>query len=250
MAPRKINAAASAASAPVGAEVPVVAPPAAVVEETPAAVVAPATPAPLEADPAVPAPTAPTAPAPAAPQTLTDRLQTLTEGVASVLTASKDLGALAKDMALALKQLHKDIAQVERANAKRTRKAAAAAAATAGDASSGEAAPERKLSGFLAPVLLSDQMYEFLGIEKGTKVARNEATRRITDYVKANNLNDKDDGRTLHPDAKLLALLSPTPAAEEKVTYASLQSLIKHHFFKKDAAIAAAAVPVPEPVAV
>ena len=45
----------------------------------------------------------------------------------------------------------------------------------------------RILSGFAMPSLLSDELYTFLNIEKGTKIPRKDVTRMINEYIKNNN---------------------------------------------------------------
>lgn len=101
---------------------------------------------------------------------------------------------------------------------------------------------DRPLSGFAMPSLLSDELYEFLDLEKGTKVPRKDVTRMINTYIKNNELRDEADRRTIRPNAALHKIFRSTDADE--ISYFNLQKFMKHHFLKetdtKARAIAAA----------
>jgi chromatin remodeling complex protein RSC6 len=88
-----------------------------------------------------------------------------------------------------------------------------------------------KLSGFEKPTLISDELAVFFGKEKGSRMARTEVSKMIHKYVKDNSLQNKDNRRIIHPDAKLKKLLD---SKDEELTYFNLQKYLKHHF-KKDA---------------
>jgi chromatin remodeling complex protein RSC6 len=95
---------------------------------------------------------------------------------------------------------------------------------------SGNRAP----SGFVKPTRISDELASFLGKASGTEMARTEVSREINAYIRANKLQDKENGRKIHPDAKLGALLK-TKSSDE-LTYFNLQRFMKHHFIKLEAA--------------
>ena len=102
----------------------------------------------------------------------------------------------------------------------------------------------RTPSGFAKPTYLSPEMCEFLDIPSGTELARTEVTKRVLGYVKEKELQNKEQKRVIDMDAKLKKLLNP--AADEQVTYFSIQRLLKVHYLKPDAVAAAAAVPAPK----
>ena len=85
-------------------------------------------------------------------------------------------------------------------------------------------------SGFAMPSLLSQEMYEFLGIKEGTRVLRQDVTKRLNAYIKDNNLRREDDKRYILPDATLMKILRCTE--KDEVSYFTLQRFIKHHFIK------------------
>jgi chromatin remodeling complex protein RSC6 len=90
---------------------------------------------------------------------------------------------------------------------------------------------KRPLSGFAMPSLLSDELYAFMSIEKGTKVPRKDVTMFINEYVKKNDLREKTDRRTIIPDEPLHKIFKST--SDNKITYFNLQSYLKHHFVKQ-----------------
>ena len=99
----------------------------------------------------------------------------------------------------------------------------------------------RKPSGFASPVLVSDQLYDFLsiyGIKKSDPIARTDVTRYITTYIKENNLQNPKYRREIIADDKLRSILGEpfelkdkTNKDSEKVyTYLQLQKYLSHHF--------------------
>jgi upstream activation factor subunit UAF30 len=99
-------------------------------------------------------------------------------------------------------------------------------------------AGNRQPSGFVKPTKISDELAKFLGIASGSEMARTDVTRGINTYIRAQNLQDKDNGRKINPDAKLAALLNLKKSDE--LTYFNLQRYMSPHFAKSAAAVAAA----------
>jgi chromatin remodeling complex protein RSC6 len=86
----------------------------------------------------------------------------------------------------------------------------------------------RQPSGFVKPTRISDELATFLGKENGVEMARTQVTREINNYIRANSLQDKDNGRHINPDEKLSALLKIPDG--ENLTYFNLQKYMKHLF--------------------
>jgi chromatin remodeling complex protein RSC6 len=96
----------------------------------------------------------------------------------------------------------------------------------------------RSPSGFVKPTLISDELATFLGKGKGTQMARTEVTREINAYIRANQLQDKTNGRRINADTNLASLLKLTSG--EELTYFNLQRYMSPHFAKSSAAVATA----------
>ena len=100
----------------------------------------------------------------------------------------------------------------------------------------------RAPSGFVKPTLISNELAAFLGKPEGSVLARTEVTREVNAYIRAQKLQDKDNGRKINPDAKLLKLLKLKKG--EELTYFNLQKYMAAHFAKSVPAAAAAAAAV------
>jgi upstream activation factor subunit UAF30 len=91
-------------------------------------------------------------------------------------------------------------------------------------------AGNRAPSGFVKPTRISDELAKFLDKPSGSEMARTEVTRDINKYIRTHNLQDKDNGRKIIPDAKLAALLKLKKTDE--LTYFNLQRYMSPHFAK------------------
>lgn len=91
---------------------------------------------------------------------------------------------------------------------------------------------DRPKSGFVKPTRISDELAKFLNKEVGTEMARTEVSKEINQYVVANNLRDKNNGRIILPDNKLSKLLKV--GKTDEVTYFNLQRYLKPHFIKAE----------------
>jgi chromatin remodeling complex protein RSC6 len=98
---------------------------------------------------------------------------------------------------------------------------------------------QRAPSGFVKPTLVTNDLADFLGKPHGTEMARTEVTREINKYIRANSLQDAQNGRKINPDDKLAKLLNLKKSDE--LTYFNLQRYMSPHFPKSAAATAATA---------
>jgi len=106
-------------------------------------------------------------------------------------------------------------------------------------------ASNRAPSGFVKPTKISDELASFLGKDLGVEMARTDVTREINTYIRANNLQDKENGRKINPDGKLAKLLKLDTT--DILTYFNLQKYMSPHFakaIKEDASVVAASVVV------
>ena len=97
----------------------------------------------------------------------------------------------------------------------------------------------RAPSGFVKPSPISDELAVFLGKDKGVEMARTDVTREINNYIKANSLQDKQNGRKIIPDTALCKLLNITD--DITLTYFNLQRYMGPHFPKSAKNLANAA---------
>ena len=88
----------------------------------------------------------------------------------------------------------------------------------------------RAPSGFVKPTSITQELATFLGKQPGVQMARTEVTREINAYIRANSLQDKENGRIINADEKMKALLK-IPAGEH-LTYFNLQRYMSPHFVK------------------
>jgi chromatin remodeling complex protein RSC6 len=94
----------------------------------------------------------------------------------------------------------------------------------------------RQPSGFVKPTKISDELAKFLEKPVGSEMARTDVTREINKYIRSHNLQDKDNGRKINPDAKLQTLLKIKKTDE--LTYFNLQRYMSPHFFKTEKNVA------------
>ena len=195
--------------------------PAVVVAETPAATPAPKkkagkTVSPVSATPPVVASTTASA-ADALVAATTAPVVSATEYtdfMSKLQQVSTLLSSLRCDFRSLEKKSSRDLKLANKANAKRARK------------QKGNRSP----SGFVKPTLISSELATFLGKEVGTQMARTEVTREINTYIRANSLQDKENGRKINADEKLSSLLKLV--AGEELTYFNLQRYMSPHFIK------------------
>jgi len=101
----------------------------------------------------------------------------------------------------------------------------------------------RAPSGFVRPSLISEELATFLGKPAGSEMARTDVTREINKYIRANSLQDKENGRKIIPDKPLKSLLKLEDSVE--LTYFNLQKYMGPHFPK---VVKVVPEPVPVPV--
>ena len=88
----------------------------------------------------------------------------------------------------------------------------------------------RKPSGFAEATQISDELCDFMGKQKGEKIARTEVTKYICTYIKENDLRKKENKRIINPDNKLKSLLGVNDTSE--ITYFNIQRYMNKHFIK------------------
>ena len=145
--------------------------------------------------------------------------------VESTSSSAKQLGSVLSTLKSDVKVLAKTIAREQKIASKSSK-------------GNRKVSASRKPSGFIKPTLISDELAKFLGKNAGTEMARTDVSKEINMYIRTNNLQDKENGRKIHPDAKLSCLLNIKPG-DEPLTYFNLQRFMKHHFVKTEVAATA-----------
>ena len=148
----------------------------------------------------------------------------LTAQSTEFLAKLNQLGALLASLKTEYRSLEKkwsrEIKTAQKTNAKRKRKSG-----------------NRQPSGFVKPTKISDELAKFLEKPAGTEMARTDVTREINKYIRSHNLQDKENGRKINPDAKLQTLLKLKKTDE--LTYFNLQRYMSPHFSKAEKAVVA-----------
>ena len=92
--------------------------------------------------------------------------------------------------------------------------------------------PNKPPSGFAKPGPISDELREFLKLDKGELIARTEVTKKITEYCKEHNLQKAEDKRSIMVDKALRKLLRL--GKSDELTFFNLQKYMKVHYPNKD----------------
>tara|TARA_B110000114_G_scaffold71006_1_gene75355 strand:- start:1061 stop:1720 length:660 start_codon:yes stop_codon:yes gene_type:complete len=146
--------------------------------------------------------------------------QDFTEFMTKLQQVTQLMSSLRTEFRTLEKKANRELKAAQKANAKRKRKAG-----------------NRSPSGFVKPTLISNELATFLSKPTGTEMARTEVTREINTYIRANNLQDKNNGRKINADTKLSKLLKLKN--DDELTYFNLQKFMSPHFAKSGAAAAA-----------
>ncbi len=161
-------------------------------------------------------PSTPTTPTP-------DAGHSLHELFTSINKAVQDLNSQVSLVKGELRQIEKQVTRemrvLDKMNARRNK-------------NKGNRAP----SGFVKPTKISNDLAVFLGKEPGTMMARTDVTKQITAYIRANDLQDKTNGRLILADDKLKKLLNydekTVTDPKQQLSYFNLQRFLSGHFEK------------------
>ncbi len=89
-----------------------------------------------------------------------------------------------------------------------------------------------KLTGFMKPIEVSEELGNFIGLAPGDLIARTQVTSKINEYCKEKDLQKAKGSPILLPDTPLCKILRVNEGAE--ITFFNLQKHLKHHYPNKD----------------
>ena len=89
---------------------------------------------------------------------------------------------------------------------------------------------QSKKSGFASPLMISEELRTFMGLEPDKKIPRTEVTQYLINYINENNLQDSEKKQHINPDNTLQELLKLKK--EEHLTYFNIQKYMNQHFIK------------------
>lgn len=141
-----------------------------------------------------------------------DKLELVIKDLETLMDASKSLSAR-------MKVFHREALKSTK---KKSRKA---------DVEVDPAAP-KAVASINKPVVISNELCEFLGFPKDTEHSRNEVTTTINKYVKENDLQDPQNKRYIRlegsPSADKLRILLRNP--DQPLTFFNIQRYLKPHY--------------------
>jgi|LauGreSuBDMM15SN_2_FD.fasta_scaffold07763_3 chromatin remodeling complex protein RSC6 len=88
-----------------------------------------------------------------------------------------------------------------------------------------------KPHGFAIPSKVSYELCVFMGKEPGTLIARTEVTKKLTEYITLNGLQNPENKRQIIPDEHLMQLLGED-AKDVFLTHFTMQKYMNRHFEK------------------
>jgi upstream activation factor subunit UAF30 len=179
----------------------------------------------------VPVPTPVLTPAPvAAPETVSETVSVGSDTPNSLSDLFSNLNKSFQSLNSQFSQLKSDFRQVEKQVTREMRVLDKMNARR--NKNKGNRAP----SGFVKPTKISDELAVFLGKESGSLMARTDVTKQITAYIRANDLQDKTNGRLILADDKLKKLLKynekDVTDPKQQLSYFNLQRFLSCHFEK------------------
>ena len=91
---------------------------------------------------------------------------------------------------------------------------------------------KNSLSGFAVPTKITNELAEFLNLEKNIEISRTDVTSLICKYIKDNNLQNPDNKKIIIPDERLKKLFNGYLSEEDQLEFFNIQSYLKYHFIK------------------
>ena len=90
---------------------------------------------------------------------------------------------------------------------------------------------DNKPHGFAIPSKVSEELCIFMKKEPGSLIARTEVTKKLTEYITNNQLQNPENKRQILPDTNLMGLLGEA-AKDVFLTHFTIQKFMNRHFEK------------------
>ena len=90
--------------------------------------------------------------------------------------------------------------------------------------------PSLPPSGFARPGPVSEELRTFLDLGKDDLIARTQVAKKMSEYIKENNLKNPDNNKEIVLDKKLAKLFGVTE--KTKVEFFKIQGFLTKHFIK------------------
>lgn len=85
--------------------------------------------------------------------------------------------------------------------------------------------------GFAKETSISDELCDFIQVERGTKVPRTKITKYLMEYIKTNNLVNPENKKQVVPDEKLWKILGDEARqTPDTLTHFTIQKYMNRHF--------------------
>lgn len=91
---------------------------------------------------------------------------------------------------------------------------------------------KKNVSGFAKPTLISNDLADFLNISRGSKVARTEVTKLLSEYIKKNNIQNPENKKEILLDDNLDKLFGKYIQGKKTIEWFGMQKYLKYHFIK------------------
>jgi upstream activation factor subunit UAF30 len=135
----------------------------------------------------------------------------------------KQVQSLLRDLSTELNVLSKEVDKL-RKSSKKSSSRSSRKQVVAGE----ETTSSNARSGINKEVNVSDELAKFLGISLDQKVSRIQVSRKISEYIRANNLQNPENRRLILLDEKLTKLFNPPK--DVVLSYFNMQTYLKPHY--------------------
>lgn len=85
-------------------------------------------------------------------------------------------------------------------------------------------------TGFARPMIITSELCDFIGVDKGTAISRTNVTKLLATYIEENNLKNRNSKNKIIPNDNLRQLLKLSKDDEQNLTFFNMQKHLNKHF--------------------